>query len=576
MTLPSLPQPARKGAPKDPLKEDFRNFLWYVWQHLGLPPPTPVQYDIATYLQHGPRRGVIEAFRGVGKSWITAAYVCWLLYCDIDHKVLVISASKPKADEFSTFTLRLIKELPVLAHMIPRDGCRESMVAFDVYGCAPDISPSVKSVGITGQITGSRANTIIPDDIEVVHNSDTHGKREKLAELIKEFDAVIKPGGRIMYLGTPQTEQSIYNQLPDRGYQIRQWPARVPVDPTKYGTRLAPYIDRLIASGAPAGSSVDPARFSDEDLQERALSYGRSGFALQFMLDTSIADADRHPLKLSDLIVYPVDGFRGPTDLVWASDPGNRRDDLPCVGLPGDRYHKPAWVCADFAPFSTTSMFVDPSGRGKDETAYAVVKELHGKLYVVASGGFRGDGYTDAVLSAILTVAKRWNVKLIQTEPNYGGGMFTKLLQGMAMKVYPCGVEDAKWSQVAKEARIIDILEPLLNQHRIIISPEVIENDYNSVDPDREYMYRLMYQLTRITADRGSLAHDDRLDALAGACAYFLESIAKDSEKMALQHKEDALMQELEKFTDTCLGKHLHNRPPNGRGRMAHTGSLRK
>ena len=544
------------GTPKEinPLKADFRNYLFYVWQHLGLPPPTDVQFDIAWWLQHGPRRGVIEAFRGVGKSWITAAYVTWLLYNDVDHKVMVVSASKPKADEFSTFTKRLINELPILSHLRARDGDRESNVAFDVHGCRPDPSPSVKSVGITGQITGSRADTIIPDDIEIPHNSDTQGKRERIAELIKEFDAVVKPGGRILYLGTPQTEQSIYNLLPDRGYVIRVWPARVPADTTRYGTRLAPYILKIMESGQAVGSSTDPKRFSDEDLVSRELSYGKSGFQLQFMLDTTISDADRHPLKVADLIVYPVDGWRGPTDLVWASDPANVRNDLPCVALPGDRFHKPAWVCGDFAEFSTTVMFVDPSGRGRDETAYAVVKELHGRLYLVASGGYRGGGYDDAVLVGLCEVAKKHNVKLILVEPNYGGGMFTKMLQGVTKRVYPCGVEDAKWSQVAKEARIIDVLEPVMNQHRLVVDPRVIEEDYRSIEGETDYQYRLIYQLTRLTPDRGSLAYDDRIDALAGAVAYFQESMAKDSEELALRRKDDLLDEQLRGFLKNALG----------------------
>jgi hypothetical protein len=212
----------------DPLKADFRNFLWMVWKHLGLPEPTPVQYDIALFLQHGPRRSVIEAFRGVGKSWVTSAFVCWLLYCNPQLKIMVVSASKQRADDFSTFTLRLINDIELLHHLRPRDDQRSSKVAFDVGPAKPDHSPSVKSVGITGQLAGSRADYIVADDIEVPNNSDTQTKRDKLAEAIKEFDAVLKPGGRVVYLGTPQTEHSIYNLLPERGYVIRIWPARYP------------------------------------------------------------------------------------------------------------------------------------------------------------------------------------------------------------------------------------------------------------------------------------------------------------------------------------------------------------
>jgi hypothetical protein len=85
------------SAKKHPAQADFRKFMFMVWKHLNLPDPTPVQYDIAHYLQNGPRRSVIEAFRGVGKSWITAAFVCWVLWNDPQLKVEVISASKDRA-----------------------------------------------------------------------------------------------------------------------------------------------------------------------------------------------------------------------------------------------------------------------------------------------------------------------------------------------------------------------------------------------------------------------------------------------------------------------------------------------
>jgi hypothetical protein len=135
---------------------------------------------------------------------------------------------------------------------------------------------------------------IVPDDIEVPHNSDTQGKRDRVLELVKEFDAVLLPGSRILYLGTPQTEQSIYNRLPDRGYAIRIWPARFPVDGARYGARLGPYVGRQLAQNPRlAGTPTDPRRFCDEGLRERELSHGRSGFALQFQLDTALSDMPR-------------------------------------------------------------------------------------------------------------------------------------------------------------------------------------------------------------------------------------------------------------------------------------------
>jgi hypothetical protein len=91
---------------------DFRNFVWWLWKKLGLPAPTLIQYDIAKYLQSGPRRRMIQAFRGVGKSWITAAYVIWRLLKNVNERILVVSASKDRADAFSIFVKRLIRRSP--------------------------------------------------------------------------------------------------------------------------------------------------------------------------------------------------------------------------------------------------------------------------------------------------------------------------------------------------------------------------------------------------------------------------------------------------------------------------------
>ncbi|MCK4260073.1 MAG: phage terminase large subunit [Halanaerobiales bacterium] len=192
------------------LQSDFRNFLYVIWKHLGLPEPTKVQYEIAWYLQFGPKRKIIEAFRGVGKSWITSAYVLWRLFRDPNYKALVVSASKTRSTDFNTFTKRLIREVPILQHLQPSSGQRDSMVAFDVAPAKAAHAPSVKSVGIFGQLTSSRAVEIIADDVEVPGNSTTQDMRDKLIKTCMEFEAIILPEiGQITYLGTPQTEENL-------------------------------------------------------------------------------------------------------------------------------------------------------------------------------------------------------------------------------------------------------------------------------------------------------------------------------------------------------------------------------
>lgn len=542
--------------PKHPLA-DFRNFLYLVWKHLNLPDPTPVQYDIAAYLQHGPKRSIIEAFRGVGKSWVTSAYVCWLLLMNPDNKILVVSASKIRADDFTTFTLRLIHEMPVLQHLRPKPDQRNSKVAFDVGPAAASHSPSVKSVGITGQLAGSRADTIIADDIEIPNNSATQVMRDKLSEAVKEFDAVLKPGGRIIYLGTPQTEQSLYNKLPERGYQVRVWPARYPTEKELaiYGERLAPFIIDKLSKGEKAGTSTDPKRFSDQDLFERECSYGRAGFQLQFMLDTRLSDADKYPLKVSDLIVMSINPDVAPAKLVWAADPTLVYDDIPNVAFNGDRFHRPLFIDKEFAPYTGSVMAIDPSGRGKDETAYAIVKILHGFLYVVAAGGFQG-GYDDNTLQGLSVLARTHKVNRLIIEENYGDGMFTQLLKPVMARIYQVTMEEVKHTK-QKELRIIDTLEPVLMQHKLVIDPSVIAKDYNSVSSypvERQQHYMLMHQLTRITRDKGALVQDDRLDALAIAVGYWTEQMARDADKAKADLIERKRKEELERFMRHAIG----------------------
>lgn len=535
------------GAPVDPVRADFRNFLILAWSHLGLPAPTPIQFDLARWLQFGPRRKVTMAFRGVGKSWIYAAFVCWRLLCDPDWKIMVVSASKALADSLSIFVRRLIAEMPLLAHLKPRGEQRDSAVMFDVGPARASKEPSVKSVGITGQITGSRADEILADDVESLNNSATQGQRDKLAELVKEFDAVLKPGGTITYLGTAQTAQSLYHRLESRGYALRIWPARIPAADkiARYGDRLAPFIRRLMDAGAAAGDPVEPTRFPDADLREREASYGRSGFSLQYMLDPDAADADRFPLKLRDLIVARLDPRIGPCRIGWCDDPDKAWAELEAIGFDGDRYHRPLWTSPETAPYSGAVMFIDPSGAGRDETGYAVVKALHGMLFLTAAGGLAG-GYDETVLERLAKIAVAQAVPLIQVEANFGGGMFGQLLKPVLARLgHVCAIEDVR-ATGQKELRIIETLEPVLNQHRLVACAGVIEADWRETEGRRAHS--LAHQLTGISRERGSLAHDDRIDALAGAVRYWADSLARDMDKAAGETARRALEAELRDF----------------------------
>ncbi len=402
------------------LEASFPLFLSLVWKSLDLPRPTRAQLAIAEYLQNGPKRLQISAFRGLGKSWIAAAFVLWTLWNDIDKKILVVSASKQRADDFTIFTQKCIQEFEWLSHMRPRDDDqRWSRVSFDVAGCRPAQSPSVKSVGITGQITGSRADLIVFDDVEVPANSATDMMREKLLQLVTEGESVLTPkrDSRIVFLGTPQTTFTIYRTLRERNYRPMVWPARYPKSLVGYEEILAPQLLSDIEDkglDAIAWAPTD-TRFSEINLLEREQSMSRSNFMLQFMLDTSLSDALKFPLKLSDFSVFPLDPQRGPSDVIWGADKETLLD-MPAVALPGDRWHRPKSTI-DYVPYNQTIIAVDPSGRGKDETVAVVLSQINGFIFVRDMLATQ-DGYSDTTLRGILTLARKYGSSVCLIESN--------------------------------------------------------------------------------------------------------------------------------------------------------------
>ncbi len=518
----------------DKIKGSFVLFLFVLWRALNLPKPTKCQIDMAAKLSSGDqRRFILQAFRGIGKSFITCAFVVWKLWNNPDLKFMIVSASKERADANSIFIKRILDLLPFLHELKPRTGQRDSALAFDVGLAKPDHSPSVKSVGITGQLTGSRADILIADDVEVPNNSGTQAARDHLGELVKEFDAILKPGGTIIYLGTPQTEMTLYRELEGRGYVTTIWPARYPKDQAdldSYGPRLAPMLLRDMQAGADFWEPTDTVRFDDKDLRERELSYGKGGFALQFMLNPNLSDMEKYPLKLRDFIVGTFALDKGPTTLTWLPNTANECKGVPLVGLKGDRFHKYEQVGQGMAAYAQKILVIDPSGRGKDETGYAVLYQLNGYIFLMDAGGFRG-GYEDTTLQALANIAKIYKVNEVVIEGNFGDGMYLKLFAPVLTATFPCAITEVK-SKGQKEMRICDVLEPVLGSHRLVIQESLIDKDYRTAfnnDGTLDTGYSLLYQLTRITRERGSLAHDDRLDALAIGVQFFTDAMEKDS-----------------------------------------------
>ena len=447
--------------------------------------------------------------------------------------------------------------IPILHHLKPNDNQRNSKIAWDVGPARPAHAASVKSVGIFGQMTGSRATDIIADDVEVPGNSATQDAREKLLKATSEFEAILTPDetSQITFLGTPQSEETIYNKIRKREYSRRIWPARVPTADKlgAYYGDLDPEIQKMFEQGK-HWQPTDPLRFNDEELTTRQLTYGNSGFMLQFMLDTTLSDQERYPLKLSDLIVMNTHNEKAPILVQYGSGQEQAIKDLKNIGFTGDRFYRPLFMDTDnWAPYEGSVMYIDPSGRGTDQTAYAVVKQLHGMLFVTDVGGFQG-GYEDTTLLMLARVAKYEKVNEIVIESNFGDGMFAKLFLPVLKKYHNCAITEDR-SKTQKELRIIDTLEPVMNRHKLIVNEEVVRREQKLIENDEKLIhYNLFYQMTRLTKDRGSLKHDDKIDALAGAVQYWLNSMSRDETEAVADWKANDLEKSINDFLGHVLG----------------------
>ena len=514
--------------PSKEVLDDFRNHVFFCMKYLGLGEPTPMQYDIARELQSGPNDFILAAGRGTGKSTLTAMFASWYMLVNPDKTVLVMSATQQKAIEFVSQTRKILNVVPYCKHMVPNEHTKDSALGFNHNvrtTFTQDMSCTAR--GCTSQITGLHSDLIICDDVEISTNTQTAEARESLLHKLTELESVRNKGSRVLFLGTPHSSESIYTVL-KQAYPLVKYPAMMP-DKSLPGEseHVAEWIWEL---NIDAGESTQPLRFDREMLLERKAKIGPKAFALQYMLDTTLADTDRYPLKLQDLIVFDVDTDSVPEKVVWQGQNTNKK--MPSFGMSGDVIMEPMYLSSDYIPIQHRHMVIDPSGRGADETAVCVASTAGAMIYIHELTGWDG-GYTDVVLNKIAKMCLEYNIKLIRIESNFGDGLFSKVITPVLMET--CGRVGIEEFRVTgrKEARMLDVLEPVIAQHRLVWDRRVAKDEKNQM------------QLTRLADERGCLKHDDRVDALASAVDYYKDLMAVSTDKMVEDNKQKAWEDEI-------------------------------
>lgn len=576
------------NQPTDPLQvylqrlhDDFVFFLHELWEDRGLAhyaPLTDIDDDMMRYAGHGPRKRGLLAPRGYGKTYqVTCALAAWFVFRNPDHKVLIASKSQTHAVRAMSLIRAWLDEVPFLKHLapVPDRKKRDSALQFDVRPAGYHVFPTFNAVGIGGQLPGIRAHLTIIDDAETEDNTKTPNAREDLYNLVSEFHDITSyedrfpgQGGEVVYVGTPHHQDSLYPKLHhDRGYEFRTYPIMVPDDdqiPLMLG--LAPYVHNLTSSQAP-GTPLFPERFPKSKIVERQAE-GPTRFLMQSMLIAEVGAVAQYPLRLEDLIVSTEDltPFNVPMRTVWGeTDHANFStiiDDIPIVGWRHDKLRRAAFKDPNRIPLKGNIMRIDPSGMGKDETAYAVAGCAAGTVYTLAVGGLAREenGASPEVMAKLASIARDHNVREIRIEKEFGGEAFAQLLGQYCRELriepgdedfpeYPdgwnCLIETVSAGRNQKETRILAALESVMAQHRLVISRDAIKPT-----DQLPRAYELQWQIAALTRDRDCLEHDDRVEVLAAVCADWLEHLnlsPEEHSRRADQRRRDERIAELVK-----------------------------
>lgn len=358
------------------LQEAYPTFVSFLHDFMAFQnfSTTEVQEDIALFMETGGDLLQVQAQRGEAKSTIAIAYALWSLIHDPTLRIIFASASSEVAEQMTYMAKQFVDNWDILECLRPdrsendRVSSRSFDMPFDLKGV--DKSPSISAVGATSSLQGRRADLIIADDIESSKNSQTPSTRAGLETTMNDFLSICK-FGKILYLGTPQSIDSVYNSLPSKGFRVRIWTGRYPTPDQlpKYHGMLAPMLlakmeaDPSLQIGGGVlgdqGQVTDPVLGSEAELQKIELGQGYGHFQLQHMLNTEALDANRYPLSCRKLIsmvvsdLFPTKVILDPTRAINAALDSFMYE----VGLP--------LVDSDTAylELQNRCMYIDPAGK---------------------------------------------------------------------------------------------------------------------------------------------------------------------------------------------------------------------
>ncbi|MGH1398518.1 MAG: phage terminase large subunit [Alphaproteobacteria bacterium] len=471
--METLPVPYNKQSKRyDVTKADLEIFiaLWYQRAGLGYP---DIHKDIAKWLEwnwlHGDKRQLLMAFRSAGKSTIVGLYCAWLLYHNPSLRILVLAADFTLAKKMVGNVKRILERHPLTAGIKPKNAEAWAGDRFTVNRMIELRDPSMLAKGITSNITGSRADIIICDDVEVPNTCGTLGKRQDLRARLAETEFVLVPDGTMLYVGTPHHYHTIYADQP----RI-EFGEDAPFL-TDYKRLEIPILDKH-------GESAWIERYSEAKIKRMKRDAGPNRFASQMMLQPrNIAEG-----RLNPDLLRPYD---------WELDYSR---ELKTLFLGGKKltgasvFWDPAFGSAKGDHSVLAVLFIDEEG----------AHYLHHIEYIKLPPTYEEDEATEQA-KIVAALAKRLYLPSITVEINGIGRFLPNMLRIQLGKISsPCRVVEHSQTR-RKEDRILEAFDAILAARRLHVHKSIFKTPF--ITEMQEWQ----------PAD--NKGHDDGLDAVAGA-----------------------------------------------------------
>lgn len=414
-------------------------------------------------------RLLLQAFRSSGKSTVIGLYAAWLLYRWPDTRILVLAAETALARKMVRNVKRIIEKHPLTYGLRPEKLDQWGADRFTVRRSKELRDPSMLARGIGANITGSRADVIICDDVEVPRTCETAEKRSDLRERLSETSYVLVPGGTQLYIGTPHTWHTIYAQAAkeELGEDIAFLDG--------YKRLTIPVLDK-------EGQSAWPQRFTQADIAAMKRATGPNKFSSQMML----------------VAVNIAEGYLNPARLKFYDDEPCLSPELKGLYLSGKR-------------LVSASAFWDPAfgtGRGDHSVLAIVFTDEDGHYYIQNITYIRAEenGAQDEATQQCRMVAqilKKFHVPMVSVEINGIGKFLPNILRReLGRASVGCAVQEITNSR-PKALRIMEAFDAVLAAGAL--------SAHSSV---KDTAFLTEMQEWRLQKSGG---HDDGLDAVAGA-----------------------------------------------------------